>query len=74
MEVSGDNLNKCISTVVYYTFDLKPLQTLCLRTLASGQDLLACLPTGYREKFSLPVLAKFAFAVGQGRIPTMGRR
>ena len=26
-----------------------------------------------REKFSFPVLAEFVFAVGQGRIPTMGR-
>ena len=48
---SQDNINKCISIVAsqLHRFDYNPLQTLCLRTLVSGQDILACLPTGYRE-------------------------
>ena len=34
----------------------------------SRQEVLASLPTGRRKKFSLPVLAECAFAVGQGGI------
>ena len=52
---------------VFYT--LKPLQTLCLRTLV---DVLAFHPL--QETFSLPLLAGFVFTVGQGGIQTMGRR
>ena len=40
MEVSEDDFNKCISTEAsLHGFDFKLLQTLCLRTLVSGQDI-----------------------------------
>ena len=29
----------------------KPLQKLCLASLLKGQDVLACLPTGYGKSF-----------------------
>ena len=45
----------------------KPFINTYLRTLVSGQDILASLPTGYGK-----VLAEFAF--GQGGMLTMGRR
>ena len=40
----------------------------------SQQDALARLLTGYWKSLVLPMLAEFAFAVGQGGQPTKGRR
>ena len=63
--VSEDYFNKCISTEasLLHRFDFKPLQTHCLRTLVSGGDVLARLPTGYRKSLVYQCLPRFAVSL-----------
>ena len=65
MEVSEDGFNKCISTVasLLHRFDFKPLHTL-FKEVGVQTGRFSLSSHRQREKFSLPVLAEFAFAVG----------
>ena len=62
---------ECISTVA--RLDFKSLDTLS-KNLGIQSGCFSLSSHRLREKFSLPVLAEFAFAVCQGETLTMGRQ
>lgn len=68
---SSSTLDKLIESVghVYGVDGFKPLQKLCLATLLKGQDVLACLPTGYGKSLiyqAWPTLSDMLARDGHG--------
>ena len=61
-------LDNCIDHVghAYGVDGFKPLQKLCLATLVKGQDVLACLPTGYGKSLIYQTWSSLSHMLARG--------